>query len=527
MPVTTSVGFFPSGVFPGHMLLLSDGRVMVQNIEANNWYSLSPDSTGGYTNGGWSTLASMHNNRYYYSSDVMTDGRVLIAGGEYGTGGALAEVYDPVANSWTMTPTAGVGFSDSESVILPDGTVLVSPVSWNPYPQFITMIYNPAQNSWRTNTAAFKYQDECSWVKLPDNSILTVNINSTTTERYIPSLGYWITDASTPANLWDLSNGEIGASLLLPNGKVIYIGGNGNTAIYTPSGTTSPGSWVSGPTLPNGYVMQDAPSANLPNGKVLFVCSTLATHNPFYFYEYDPTANSFTQVSSPTGGLSDGADISDATSMVELPDGTILFNDTSTQLYVYVPDGSPLASGKPTISSIGFDSQGVLQLSGTLFNGLSQGAMYGDDAQQDSNYPLLRFTDGSGNVSYGRTFGWSSTGVQTGGELISAEANGSAAFFGSPGTYSVQVVANGIASSPVSLTTPSWIWVDFNYSGPFQFGTFDFPYSTLPQGVAAVSSGGTIAINASGQPSTGTVTVPYTISTSMNIISIFGLSTVQ
>lgn len=526
MPVTTSVGFFPSGAFPGHMLLLSDGRVLVQNFGTTNWYSLSPDSTGGYTNGGWSTLASMHNTRYYYGSDVLKDGRVLIAGGEYGNGGALAEVYDPVANTWTMTPTAGVGFADSESVILPGGNVLVAPVSWNPYPQFITMIYNPLQNSWTTNTPSFKYQDECSWVKLPDDSILTVDINTTTTERYIPSLGYWIKDTSTPTELFDTSNGEIGASHLLANGKAFYLGGSGTTAIYTPSGSTNSGSWAPGPSIPNSYVMQDAPSAMLPNGKILFVCSTAAAHKPFYFYEYDPVANTYTQVSSPTGGLSDGNQISDATSMVELADGTILFNDTTTQLYVYVPDGSPLASGKPTISSIGFDNQGVLQLSGTVFNGISQGAMYGDDSQQDSNYPLLRFTDGSGNVSYGRTYNWSSTGVQTGGQFESVEANGSSAFFGSPGTYSVQVVANGIASSPVTLTTPNWIWVDFNYGGAFQFGTFDFPYATLPQGVSAVSSGGTIALNASIQPSTGHVTVPYTISTPMNIISVYGPSTI-
>jgi hypothetical protein len=524
MPVTTSVGFLPNQ--PGHMLLLPDGRVMIQAIFSTNWYSLSPDGTGGYTNGVWATLASMHNPRYYYSSDVLTDGRVLIAGGEYGTGGALAEVYDPVADTWTLTPTAGVGFSDSESVILPDGTVLVSPVSWNPYPQFISMIYDPRQNTWTTNTPSFRYQDECSWTKLPDDSIFTVDDNSTRTERYVPSLGYWVTDAGTPVQLWDLSNGEIGASLLLPNGNVFCLGGSGNTAIYTPSGSTNHGTWTTGPVIPNGYVMQDAPSALLPNGKVLFACSTAAAHNPFYFFEYDPSANSYTQVASPTGGLAESNSISDGTSMVQLPDGTVLFNDTRTQLYVYVPDGSPVASGKPTISSIGFDNQGVLQLSGKVFNGISQGAKYGDDAQQDSNYPLLRFTDSGGGVSYGRTFNWSCTSVQTGGLLVTAEANASTAFFGSPGTYSVQVVANGIASSPVSLTTPSWTWVDFNYGGLFQFGTFDFPYPTLPQGVSAVPSGGTIAINASVQPSTGHVTVPYTISTPMNIISVYGSSTI-
>jgi hypothetical protein len=151
--------------------------------------------------------------------------------------------------------------------------------------------------------------------------------------------------------------------------------------------------------------------------------------------------------------------------------------------------------------------------------------MYGDDCQQDSNYPLLRFTDSSGNVSYGRTYNWSSTGVQTGGQIVTVEADASDAFFASPGAYSVQVVANGIASAPVSLSTPSWVWVDFNYDGVFQFGDFDFPYATLAQGVSAIGTGGgTIAFNASVQPSVSTT--PITITNAMNLISVFGQTTI-
>src|SRR5436853_7171244 len=69
----------PSNV--GHMLLLSDGTVMAQNNGGNGWYKLTPDSQGHYVNGTWTTLASMTDSREYYSSDVLRDGRVFIAGG--------------------------------------------------------------------------------------------------------------------------------------------------------------------------------------------------------------------------------------------------------------------------------------------------------------------------------------------------------------------------------------------------------------------------------------------------------------
>ena len=70
-------------------------------------------------------------------------------------------------------------------------------------------------------------------------------------------------------------------------------------------------------------------------------------------------------------------------------------------------------------SEFGVAEDGSFHLTGTLLNGISQGAAYGDDAQMDSNYPLVRAADGTGNVYYLRTFNWSSTGVQTGNTVVS------------------------------------------------------------------------------------------------------------
>jgi hypothetical protein len=138
-----------------------------------------------------------------------------------------------------------------------------------------------------------------------------------------------------------------------------------------------------------------------------------------------------------------------------LPDGTILASGIETnQLYVYQPDGSPLAAGKPTINSVQWNNDGSLHLTGTGFNGISKGASYGDDEQMDSNYPLVRFTDSSGKVAYGRTYNWSSTGVQTGSKIVTTECTLPANIFESQGTYSLQVVANGNASDPVTFSGP-------------------------------------------------------------------------
>src|ERR1039458_3045806 len=97
------------------MLLLSDGTVMCSDGGGSTWHRLTPDIHGSYINGTWSTLASMHDTRLYFSSDVVPDGRVVVAGGEYGTGGSTAEVYDPLSNTWTRTPVSGQDFVDSIS----------------------------------------------------------------------------------------------------------------------------------------------------------------------------------------------------------------------------------------------------------------------------------------------------------------------------------------------------------------------------------------------------------------------------
>ena len=39
------------------MLLLTDGRLFVQDEGAADWWFLTPDSTGSYVNGTWSKVA--------------------------------------------------------------------------------------------------------------------------------------------------------------------------------------------------------------------------------------------------------------------------------------------------------------------------------------------------------------------------------------------------------------------------------------------------------------------------------------
>jgi hypothetical protein len=273
----------PGGV--NLMLQLSDGTIMAANNNGSTigsgWFRLTPDSSGSYINGTWSNLAGMHDTRLYYSAQVLMDGRVFIAGGEYGTGGPRAEVYNPLTNIWTQinpptsvldpsqnSPVTGSPqqFYDSNSEILADGSVLISPVM--PKVSGTPVIYNPNTNTWSTGPHYVRgvYQDEASWVKLPDDSILTIDPFGPNSERYIPSTNTWVNDGVVPISLYDPFGSELGGALLLPNGKAFFLGSTGHTALYTPSGTTSPGNWIAGPDIPGSHGTPDAPAAAMVTG---------------------------------------------------------------------------------------------------------------------------------------------------------------------------------------------------------------------------------------------------------------------
>jgi hypothetical protein len=90
------------------------------------------------------------------------------------------------------------------------------------------------------------------------------------------------------------------------------------------------------------------------------------------------------------------------------------------------------------------------EISGVLFNGMSQGSAYGDDAQSATNYPLVRITmTATGHVFYCRTAGHSSMAVASP-ATVSTHFEVPSTI--ETGTGDLVVVANGIASAPVAVT---------------------------------------------------------------------------
>jgi hypothetical protein len=441
---------------PGTALLLMDGRVLAQDNDQSDYWTLTPDNTGSYLNGTWTQVASLPSGYgpEYYASAVLPDGRVVVMGGEYNLGTTewttLGAIYNPETNVWNsvQAPSGWTTIGDAQSVVLPNGTFMLANCCTEDQ-----ALLNEQKLTW-TPTGAGKEDenDEEGWTLLPNGEVLTVDTNSKrnmASEIYDPVVGAWYYAGSTVVELIKVAFGEIGPAVLRPDGTVLATGGNGNNAVYD----TSTGTWSAAPPFPSNQQGQqldiaDGPAAILPDGNVLCMTSPNVYVNGAVFFEWDG-ANFNQTVDIPRAPL----DSSYVGRMLVLPTGQILFTDGSTDVEVYTSTGVPNPSWAPTITkfakTIVHGKNSIL--SGTQFNGLSQGAAYGDDAQMATNYPLVRITNNAtGHVFYARSFKPSTMGVATGSKIVRTHFQVPSGI--ELGASQLEVVANGIASNPVSVT---------------------------------------------------------------------------
>jgi hypothetical protein len=218
------------------------------------------------------------------------------------------------------------------------------------------------------------------------------------------------------------------------------VGGDvAHTVLYTPGPTSAdPGSFTSGPDFAVGDDAADASAALLPSGHVL-VASTLGR-----FYEYDGAAMPVTGTLPNIGGNT-------GYFVLPLPNGQALVTGGVTQLYS--DSGSANPAWAPTITAgPAVVARGTTYvISGTQFNGLSQAAAFNDELNAATNYPLVRITiTASGHVVDGCTHNHGSMGVGTGSAIVFTQFDVPAAT--ETGASSLAVVANGIASTAVSVT---------------------------------------------------------------------------
>jgi hypothetical protein len=456
----------------------SDGTVLVHDDNTSVWWRLTPNSTGSYIDGTWSEIASLPSGYEpeYFASAILPDGRMIVEGGEYNGSKTpvwtnQGAIYNPITNAWTTVapPSGWTQIGDAQSDVLDNGTFILANINNGQ-----DALLNPTNLTWTVipGTGKNDENDEEGWTLEPSGQMLTLDVRDLpNTELFTPSSQSWSTagDTATGGSPVNKPTAEIGPQVEMPGGNTFVVGAgtepaptktNSNcttdakaqTALYHYKAGTV-GSWSAGPEIPTfsglQYDSADGPGSILPDGNVLFDVSKCVYQAPTHFFLYSAGSNAPTQVPDVPNAPNDSTY---NTRLLALPNGQVLFDDGSKQMEVYTAGGTPKTAWEPSITSLNTTSLaqgGTYSLSGKQLAGLDQGAAYGDDVQDSTNFPLVRITNSaSGVVTYARTFNWSSVSVASG-------TSSSTEFTlpgGTPiGPSKLQVVANGIASAAVSV----------------------------------------------------------------------------
>jgi len=153
----TAAPRMPTERVAGHSAtLLADGRLLLAGGVTSIGGSAAADLFDPVTSA-WTPAAPMGVVRSSHTATRLPDGRVLVTGGSTVStsasqgyvNNASAEIYDPVANTWTATPPMSVARSHHTATLLGDGTVLVVGGENASYlVEASAEIYDPVANAW-------------------------------------------------------------------------------------------------------------------------------------------------------------------------------------------------------------------------------------------------------------------------------------------------------------------------------------------------------------------------------------------
>lgn len=266
--------------------------------------------------GVFTATAGLANGRYSHTATLLNNGKVLVVGGYNGNSMSGAELYDPATGLFTATGALTTARDHHTATLLADGKVLiVGGVN------FVTTtataeVYDPIAGTFTPTTGSLQAaRSDHSATLLQGGKVLIVsgrNGASTyvaTAEIYDPGTGLFTTTANAP-----LSPRATHSATLLGNGKVLIAGGffQGNAVATAELYDPGPGTFTA--TGPLAAARAYHTATLLGSGKVLVVGGAATAVTELY----DPSAGTF----SASGSLVTARSKWHAAAL--LPNGTVL-----------------------------------------------------------------------------------------------------------------------------------------------------------------------------------------------------------
>jgi N-acetylneuraminic acid mutarotase len=245
----------------------------------------------------WASAGAMTTARSFHTATLLTDGRVLLAGGRSGVNPDVslssAEIYDPVSGTFQAAASLGTPRHQHSATLLPDGRVLVIG-GYNPSQGWLgsAEIYDPATDQWSITQPIFAHGVTHTATLLKDGRVLvmagTIQSGSASpddrVEIFDPETDRW-----QRAALHENTGGNHTATLL-PDGRVLIAGGSADPAIYNPGSDT----WQATSSLTVERCW--AKAALLQDGRVLLIGGILLPQEGTVLNSveiYDPASSSW------------------------------------------------------------------------------------------------------------------------------------------------------------------------------------------------------------------------------------------
>jgi Galactose oxidase, central domain len=244
----------------------------------------------GVTGAGLPPLrASAEIGRVNHTATLLSDGRILVAGGGYDAATARASIYDPVADAWIPVAEMNRPRVLHAAVRLRDSRVLVIGGERFDSPQSAE-IFDPGSGSWTLIEAPRSIKFSVAAVALPDGRIVAagsaIGGGEVSAEIYDPRGGSWRTLAPLPSLRQVLALQTI-------DGRTILAVGYGEpqaVLINTSDGAVTP----FGPSI--GGVVAAVP---LGQGRMLLITGPAHGEGSLAAIVIDAASGSKTEIASP------------------------------------------------------------------------------------------------------------------------------------------------------------------------------------------------------------------------------------
>ena len=265
----------------GTATLLADGTVLVAGGSADGADGSELSASAELfdpTSGSWVATGSMLQGRQGQTATLLSNGTALVAGGNFRAGldPALtsAELYDPVTGTWTATGNMTQDRTGHAATLLPDGRVLVAggyestEIGVGGYDRLASAeLYDPVAATWSATADMTQARDGHTATLLPGGRVLVAGGYGASAELYDPVTGLWTATG-------DMTEPYYGhTATLLLDGTVLVAGGDApsgpgarawpHAEVYDPA----TGTWEAVATMVTPRLEHTA--TLLPDGRVL------------------------------------------------------------------------------------------------------------------------------------------------------------------------------------------------------------------------------------------------------------------